>query len=87
MRFALLTLCLLQVGCNVLSDEQRQAELERKAEQDRAMRRQHMLSTGAVRESEYDVIGRKTGTSAVSGKLPPPPTTAEMEERAKEGAR
>lgn len=87
MRPVLLALCLLQVGCNVLSDEQRQAELERKAEQDRALRRQHMLSTGAVRESEYDVIGRKTGTVTATGKLPPPPTTAEMEERAKAGAR
>lgn len=87
MRHAWLALCLLQVGCNVLSGEQRQAELERKAEQDRELRRQHMLATGAVRESEYDVIGRKTGTATATGGLPPAPTTDEMERRNKDGAR
>lgn len=87
MRHAVLALCLLQVGCNVLSSEQRQAELERKADRDREMRRQHMLATGAIRETEYDVIGRKTGTVTSTGTLPPPPTTEEMEERAKDEAR
>ena len=87
MRHAWLALCLLQVGCNVLSGEQRQAELERKAEEDRAFRRQHMLSTGAVRDAEYDVIGRKTGTVTATGALPPPPPTEEMERRTRDGAR
>lgn len=87
MRLALSALCLLQVGCNVLSDEQRQAELERKAEQDRALRRQHMLSNGAIRETEYEAISRRTGTGAAPGKLPGAPTTDEMERRVNDGAR
>lgn len=87
MRHALLALCLLQVGCNVLSGEQRQAEIDRKAEEDRAIRRQHMLASGAVRPGEYDVIGRKTGTADVPGVVPPPPTTEEMERRVKDAAR
>ncbi len=87
MRLALFVLGLLQVGCNVLSDEQRQAELERKAEQDRVLRRQHMLSTGAIRETEYDVMSRRTGTGTAPGKLPSAPTTDEMERRVNEGSR
>lgn len=86
MRHALLALCLLQVGCNVMSDEQRQAELERQAERDRAQRRQHMLATGAIRETEYEVISRRGGVPD-SGRLPPPPTTEEMERRVRDGAR
>jgi len=87
MRLVLLALGLLQVGCNVLSDEQRQAELERKAEQDRALRRQHMLSNGAIRETEYDAISRRTGTGAAPARLPAAPTTDEMERRVNDGAR
>lgn len=87
MRLALLALGLLQAGCNVLSDEQRQAELERKAEQDRELRRQHMLANGAIRETEYEVINRRTGKGAVPGRIPAAPTTDEMERRASDGAR
>lgn len=87
MRLALSILCLAQVGCNVLSGEQRQAEIERKAEQDRELRRQHMIATGAIRETEYDVIGRKTGTGAVPARLPSAPTTEEMERRVNETER
>ena len=86
MRIAFLALSLACVGC--MSQEERQAQIERKAEMDRAFRREHMRNTGAVRDAEYDALNKATRdfTPQATG-IPPAPTTEELERRIKETER
>ena len=81
----LVTLC-ASVGC-ITTPEQRQAEQERQADRDRELRREHMRSTGALNESEYEAVNRRTGVIDPNRRnLPRAPTTEELERKV-EGVR
>ncbi len=86
MRIILFALSLMFVGC--MSQEERQAQIQRKAESDRAFRREHMRNTGAVRDNEYEALNKATRdfTPQATG-IPPAPTTEELERRVKETER
>ena len=86
MSITFFALGLMFVGC--MSQEERQAQIERKAESDRAFRREHMRNTGAVRDSEYDTLNKATRdfTPQATG-IPVAPTTEELERRIKETER
>ena len=72
MRIILFALGLMFVGC--MSQEERQAQIQRKAESDRAFRREHMRNTGAVRDNEYEALNKATRdfTPQATG-IPPAP--------------
>lgn len=83
MRILLLAASLpLLAGCVALTPAEREAEQQRRAEADRALRRQHMQERGGITETEYEVLSRRTGESpSPSGGLPRPPTTKELEKK------
>jgi hypothetical protein len=82
MRFPLLVALPLLAGCVALTPAEREAEQQRRAEADRALRRQHMQEGGGITETEYEVLSRRTGgASPGASGLPRPPTTKELEEK------
>ncbi len=86
MRFLVLVTLCASVGC-ITTPEQRQAEQERQANRDRELRREHMRSTGALNESEYEAVNRRTGViDPTRTTIPRAPTTEELERKV-EGVR
>lgn len=82
MRHALLLVLPVLAGCIALTPAEREAEQQRRAEADRALRRQHMQERGGITETEYEVLSRRTGeTDPARGGLPRPPTTEELERK------
>jgi hypothetical protein len=82
MRIPLLVALPLLAGCIPLTPAEREAEQQRRAESDRALRRQHMQERGGITETEYEVLSRRTGeTPATSGGIPRVPTTQELERK------
>ena len=80
-----LSLSLALAGC-IQTPEQRQAEVERMADRDRQLRRDHMRASGALSETEYETVGRRTGIVDPTRRgLPPPPTTEELERKVEGG--
>ena len=76
---------LLLAGC-AITPEQRQAEQDRQATRDREIRREHMRASGALSESEYEEVNRRTGRVDPTRRgLPPPPTTSELERKVEGG--
>jgi len=72
---------LLLAGC-AITPEQRQAELDRQTARDREIRREHMRASGALNETEYEAVNRRTGRVDPARRgLPPPPTTDELERK------
>jgi hypothetical protein len=85
MRTALLLALPLLVGCMPLTPAEREAEQMRRADADRALRRQHMQASGGISETEYEVISRRDAvTDPSKGGLPRPPTTRELERKVEE---
>lgn len=84
MRLLALAALACLAGC-VTTPEQRQAEQERQAERDREIRRAHMRGTGALNETEYEAVNRRTGVVDPTRRgLPRPPTTEELERKVEE---
>ena len=83
MRLPLLAVLPLLAGCVALTPAEREAEQQRRADNDRALRRQHMQERGSISETEYEVLTRRGGAAATPGSsgLPPPPTTKELEKK------
>lgn len=82
MRTALLLALPLLAGCIALTPAEREEEQRRRAEADRALRRQHMQQGGGISETEYEVIERRSGQPDPGrGGLPRPPTTKELEKK------
>jgi hypothetical protein len=76
---------LLLAGC-AITPEQRQAEVDRQMARDREIRREHMRASGALSETEYDAVNRRTGRVDPTRRgLPPPPTTDELERKVEAG--
>jgi hypothetical protein len=92
MRLPLLAVLPLLAGCVALTPAEREAEQQRRADNDRALRRQHMQERGSISETEYEVLTRRGGAAPPPGSspppatpgssgLPPPPTTKELEKK------
>lgn len=82
MRLPFLLALPLLAGCIALTPAEREAEQQRRAEADRALRRQHMQERGGITETEYEVLARRTGqVDPAAGGLPRPPTTKELEKK------
>jgi hypothetical protein len=79
---ALVLAALLALAGCALTPAQREAEQERQAARDREIRREHMRASGALNETEYEAVNRRTGRVDPTRRgLPPPPTTEELESK------
>ena len=83
---ALVLAALLLLAVCAITPEQRQAEVDRQMARDREIRREHMRASGALSETEYDAVNRRTGRVDPTRRgLPPPPTTDELERKVEAG--
>lgn len=74
-------------GCSLLDDRRRQAEADRLMEADAAERQARLKGEGKLRPKEFEVVSDKMGWTRTDARgLPPPPTTAELEQKVKAAA-
>ncbi len=71
-------------GCHLLSDERRQAEVDKAMEDDNQERQTRLKAEGKLNSEESKALAHKLGwTRSDARGLPPPLTTEELEKKVK----
>jgi hypothetical protein len=83
-RLALLLAATVLVGCSLVDDQRRQAEVDRLMEVDGVERQARLQGEGKLRPKELEVVSDKMGWTRPDARgLPPPPTTDQLEKKVK----
>jgi hypothetical protein len=71
-------------GCHLLSDERRQAEVDKAMEDDNQERQARLKAEGKLNPEELKALAHKLGWAQSDARgLPPPLTTEELEKKVK----